>query len=136
MFNLKQTNIRYSQANPKFYNYLRKYGLNSLEYGCIWIKKNDLLMFSAFNLDQEEISLLKLLTQLDPPLFFFYSFDPGTDLCLDRGKKKGWILGSASDLLITEQFFLDTFGLSLNIAPNVGTRESSILYSATRKKKK
>jgi hypothetical protein len=31
------------------------------------------------------------------------------------------------DLLITEQFFLDTLGLSLNIALMVGTRESSIL---------
>ena len=38
------------------------------------------------------------------------------------------------DLLITEQFFLDTFGLSLNVAPKVGTRESSILSDETRKK--
>jgi len=37
--------------------------------------------------------------------------------------------------LITEQFFLDTFGLSLNVAPKVGTRESSILSDETRKKK-
>lgn len=65
MFNLKQTNIRYSLAKPKFYNYLNIYGLTSLDYGCLLITKNYLLMFSAFNLDQEEISLLKLLTQLD-----------------------------------------------------------------------
>lgn len=58
-------------------------------------------MFSAFNLDREEISFLKLLTQLD--------------------------------LLITEQFLFGYF-MSLNIAPNVGTRESTILSSATRKK--
>lgn len=35
------------------------------------------------------------------------------------------------DLLVTEQFFIDTFGLSLNVCPKVGTRESSILSSNT-----
>ena len=35
------------------------------------------------------------------------------------------------DLLITEQFFLDTYGLSLNVASKVGTRESSILSDET-----
>lgn len=38
------------------------------------------------------------------------------------------------DLLITEQFFLDTFSLSLNVAPKVGTRESSVLSDETKKK--
>lgn len=90
LFNFNQSNTRYSQANPKFYNYLNKYGLNSLNFGCLLIVKDYLLIFSAFNLTEEEISLLKSLTQLD--------------------------------LLITEQFFLDTLGLSLNVAPMVGTR--------------
>jgi hypothetical protein len=38
------------------------------------------------------------------------------------------------DLLITEQYFLDTYGLSLNISSFVGTRESSVLSAETRKK--
>lgn len=38
------------------------------------------------------------------------------------------------DLLITEQFFLDTLGLSLNVASKVGTRESSILSDETKNK--
>jgi hypothetical protein len=59
-------------------------------------------MFSGFDLSPEEISLLKILTQLD--------------------------------LLITEQYFLDSNGLSLNISPAVGTREPAILSAETRKK--
>jgi len=59
-------------------------------------------MYTGFSLSDEEISILKLLVQLD--------------------------------LLITEQFFLDTLGLSLNVAPQVGSRESSILSEETRKK--
>lgn len=38
------------------------------------------------------------------------------------------------DLIIAEQFFLDTFGLSLNVAPMVGTRESSVLSDETKKR--
>ena len=53
------------------------------------------------HLIEEEISLLKCLTQLD--------------------------------ILITEQFFLDDFGISLNVAPMVG-RESNVLSSETRKR--
>jgi hypothetical protein len=102
MFNLKQSNERYSQANPKFYNYINKYGIEQLEFGCLLAVKNYPEMCSGFNLSDEEISLLKSLVQLD--------------------------------LLITEQFFLDTLGLSLNIAPKVGTRESSILSVETRNK--
>lgn len=102
MFNLKHSDIRYSQANPKFYNYIRKYGLGNLDFGCLLVIKNYLMMFSALNLSEYETSFLKLLIQLD--------------------------------LLITEQFFLDILGLSLNLASNVGTRESSILSDETRKR--
>lgn len=102
MFNLKQSNERYSQANPKFYNYIKKYGIEQLEFGCLLVVKNYPEMNSGFDLSDEEISLLKSLVQLD--------------------------------LLVTEQFFLDTLGLSLNVAAKVGTRESSILSEETRKK--
>lgn len=102
MFNLNHSNIRYSQANPKFYNYIKKYGLEKLDFGCLLVIKDYLTMCSAFSLSEEEISFLKLLMQLD--------------------------------LLLTEQFFLDTLGLSLNIAQMVGTRESSKLTDKTRKK--
>jgi hypothetical protein len=102
MFNLKQSEIRYSQANPKFYNYVRKYGIEQLEFGCLLIVQDYPLMFSGFSLSAEEISLLKSLKQLD--------------------------------LLITEQFFLDTLGLSLNLSQMVGTRESSVLSKETREK--
>jgi hypothetical protein len=100
MFNFKHSDIRYSQANPKFYNYIRKYGLENLDFGCLLVIKNYLMMFSALNLSENETSFLKLLIQLD--------------------------------LLITEQFFLDTLGLSLNVASKVGTRESSIISDETR----
>jgi hypothetical protein len=53
MFNLKQEETRYSQANPKFYNYIKKYGLDYLEFGCLLVVKNYHLMFSAFDLSQE-----------------------------------------------------------------------------------
>lgn len=102
MFNLNHSDIRNSQACPKFYNYVRKYGLNNLDFGCLLAIKNYLMMFSALNLSENETSLLKLLIQLD--------------------------------LLITEQFFLDTLGPSLNVASKVGTRESSILSDETRKR--
>jgi len=102
MFNLKQSNERYSRANPKFYNYINKYGIEQLEFGCLLVVQNYPDMYSGFNLSDQEISLLKSLVQLD--------------------------------LLITEQFFLDTLGLSLNVAPKVGTRESSKLSYETRKK--
>jgi group I intron endonuclease len=100
--NLNSKEDRNSQANPKFYNYVRKYGWESLEFGCLLETKDYLVMFSGFDLSPEEISLLKILTQLD--------------------------------LLITEQYFLDSYGLSLNISPVVGTRESAILSAETRKK--
>jgi len=80
-FNRHQNNLnskvdRSSQANPKFYNFVRKYGWESLEFGCLLETKDYLVMFSGFDLSPEEISLLKILTQLD--------------------------------LLITEQYFLDS----------------------------
>jgi len=102
IFNLKQTNTRYSQANPKFYNLIRKYGLESFDFSCLLITKNYLAMFSGLNLSQEEIALLKSLTQLD--------------------------------LLLTEQFFLDNLGISLNVSSMVGTRESNKLPNETQKK--
>lgn len=103
MFNLKQhSDKRYSEANPKFYNYLNKYGIESLSFGCLLEINNYLGMFSGFYLTEDEKAFLTLLMQLD--------------------------------LLITEQFFLDTLGLSLNVASKVGTRESSILSDETKKK--
>lgn len=101
-FNLKHSDKRYSQANPKFYNYVNKYGWDSLDFGCLLVTKNYVLMYGAFDLSMSEITLLKGLVQLD--------------------------------LLIAEQFFLDLFGLSLNVALKVGTRESSKLSDETRKK--
>jgi len=38
------------------------------------------------------------------------------------------------DLLLAEQYFLNAYGLSLNISPLVGTRESSVLSAETRQK--
>lgn len=77
LFNLKQrSNKRYSEANPKFYSYLNKYGLEDLSFGCLLVIKNYLGMFAGFNLSEEENLFLTSLMQLD--------------------------------LLITEQFFLDT----------------------------
>lgn len=103
LFNLKKGNDkRYSEANPKFYNYVNKYGLENLSFGCLLVIKNYPDMFTGFNISKKEDLFLTTLMQLD--------------------------------LLITEQFFLDTFGLSLNVAPKVGTRESSILSDETKKK--
>lgn len=102
MSNLKHIDKRNSLANPKFYNYVRKYGMDALDFGCLLVTKNYLVMYSGFNLTPAEISLLKSLIQ--------------------------W------DLLITEQYFLDLYGISLNVATYVGTRESSILSDETRKK--
>ena len=111
-FNLNHSDIRYYQANPKFYNYVRKYGFDNLDFRCLLVIKNYLMMFSALNLSEDETSFLKLLIQLD--------------------------------LLVAEQFFLDTArikicdfyssGLSLNVASKVGTRESSVLSDETRKR--
>ena len=39
MFNLKHSDIRYSQANPKFYNYIRKYGLENLDFSCSFVRR-------------------------------------------------------------------------------------------------
>ena len=86
MFNLKQSgssNERYSKANPKFYNYVNKYGLDNLSYGCLLVVRNYIGMYTGFNLSESEKEFLTALTQLD--------------------------------LLITEQFFLDILGLSLNV---------------------
>lgn len=103
MFNLKQhSDKRYSEANPKFYNYLNKYGIDNLSFGCLLEINNYLGMFSGFDLTEDEKVFLTWLMQLD--------------------------------LLITEQFFLDTLGLSLNVASKVGTRESSILSDETKNK--
>lgn len=102
MHNLNSKDSKNSQANPKLYNYIRKYGIESLDFGCLLETQDYLVIFSGFDLSPEEIFLLKKLTQLD--------------------------------LLLTEQFFLDTYGLSLNICSFVGTRESSVLSAETRKK--
>lgn len=102
MSNLKHIDKINSLANPKFYNYVRKYGMDALDFGCLLVTKNYLVMYSGFDLTPAEISLLNSLTQ--------------------------W------DLLITEQYFLDLYGISLNVATYVGTRESSILSDETRKK--
>lgn len=103
MFNLNHKDTRNFQASPKFYSYVRKYGIESLDFGCLLVTLDYMVIFNGFDLSPEEISLLKSLTQLD--------------------------------LLLTEQHFLDTYGLSLNVAPYVGTRESSVLSAETRKKK-
>jgi hypothetical protein len=102
LFNLNHKDTRNSQASPKFYSYARKYGIESLDFGCLLATQDYLLKFSGFELQSEETSLLKLLTQLD--------------------------------LLITEQYFLNSYDLSLNISPWVGTRESSVLSAETRQK--
>ncbi len=116
LFNLKQgDNKRYSEANPKFYNYVNKYGLENLSFGCLLVIKNYSTMFTGFNLST----------------FFFFI------LRIKKKKQKENLFLTTLmqlDLLITEQFFLDTFGLSLNVAPKVGTRESSILSDETKKK--
>lgn len=102
MFNLNHDDARNNQANPKFYNYIKKYGIESLDFGCLLVTLDYKVIFNGFDLSSEEVSLLKSLTQLD--------------------------------LLLTEQYFLDTYGLSLNVAPYVGTRESTVLSDETRKK--
>ena len=102
LFNLNHKDTRNSQANPKFYSYVRKYGIESLDFGSLLVTQDYLLKFSGFELQSEETSLLKLLTQLD--------------------------------LLLTEQYFLNIYDLSLNISPWVGTRESSVLSAETRQK--
>jgi hypothetical protein len=102
LFNLNHKDTRNSQASPKFYSYARKYGIESLDFGCVLATQDYLLKFSGFELQSEETSLLKLLTQLD--------------------------------LLIAEQYFLNSYDLSLNISPWVGTRESSVLSAETRQK--
>jgi hypothetical protein len=65
MSNLNHKDTRNSQANPKFYNYVRKYGIESLDFGCLLVTQDYLLIFRGFELQSEETSLLKLLTQLD-----------------------------------------------------------------------
>lgn len=102
MSNLNHKDTRNSQASPKFYNYVRKYGIEALDFGCLLVTLDYTVMFNGFNLSPKEISFLKSLTQLD--------------------------------LLLTEQYFLDTYGLSLNVATYVGTRESAVLSEETRKK--
>jgi len=102
MSNLNHKDTRNSQANPKFYNIVRKYGIESLDFGCLLVTQDYLLIFRGFELQSEETFLLKLLTQLD--------------------------------LLLAEQYFLNAYGLSLNISPLVGTRESSVLSAETRQK--
>ena len=91
IFNLKHQDQRYFNANPKFYNYIRKYGLDSLDFGCLLKVKNYLFMCSAFDLSPGEIYIIKLLTQ--------------------------W------DIIISEQFFLDNWDLSLNVAYFAGTKK-------------
>jgi len=102
MYNLNHRDARNNKANPKFYNYVRKYGIGALDFGCLLVIKDYLLIFNGFELQPKEISLLKSLIQLD--------------------------------LLIAEQYFLDTYEISLNVALYVGTRESSELSYETRKK--
>ena len=65
VFNLNHKDARNSQASPKFYSYIRKYGVESLDFGCLAVTQDYLLIFSGFELQPEETSLLKLLTQLD-----------------------------------------------------------------------
>ena len=62
MSNLKHIDKRNSLANPKFYNYVRKYGMDALDFGCLLVTKNYLVMYSGFNLTPAEVSLLKSLT--------------------------------------------------------------------------
>ena len=89
IFNIKDDNVRNSMASPKFYNYVRKYGMDYLDFGCLLVTKDYLVLHGGFDLSPEESALLKLLTQ--------------------------W------DLLLTEQFFLDTYKPLLNTATYVGT---------------
>lgn len=102
VFNIKDDKVRNHMASPKFYNYVRKYGMDDLSFGCLLATKDYLMLYGGFDLSPEETALLKLLTQ--------------------------W------DLLLTEQFFLDTYKPLLNIATYVGTKESIELSEETRKK--
>ncbi len=60
MSNLNHKDTRNSQANPKFYNYVRKYGTESLDFGCLLVTQDYLLIFSGFELQSEETSLVNL----------------------------------------------------------------------------
>lgn len=54
LYNLKQhSNKRYLEANPKFYNHINKYGLESLSFAGLLVIKNDLVMFTGFNLSEQ-----------------------------------------------------------------------------------
>jgi len=66
MFNLNHKgDIRNFQANPKLYNYVRKYGIESLDFCCLLVTLDYMVIFNGFDLSPKEISLLKSLTQLD-----------------------------------------------------------------------
>ena len=107
-YNVFSPNPREYSGSPKFYNWIRSYGWNSLEIGyllkTIDYEKITILpgLLSSNALNKEERLILKLLTQID--------------------------------LLIMEQYFLDKLGLSLNVDKFVGTRHSSILSLETRNK--
>jgi hypothetical protein len=95
MFNIKQTDTRYSQANPKFYNYIKKYGLESLDFGCLLITKNYPIMYSGLNLSEEEILFLKTLTQWDLLLteqYFLYNLGLSLNVSSMVGTKESVIV--------------------------------------------
>jgi GIY-YIG catalytic domain len=64
--NLNQhSNKRNYEASPKFYNYIRKHGLDNLSFCCLLVIKNYHGIFTGFNVSKEETSFLTLLMQLD-----------------------------------------------------------------------
>nr|YP_009722262.1 hypothetical protein [Morchella importuna]QGN66664.1 hypothetical protein [Morchella importuna] len=146
--NLNSKEARNSQASPKFYNYIRKYGLESLEFGCLLETKDYVVIFSGFDLSPEEISLLKSLTQLDlliteqygPPFSFLFIFfknfknEKGPPFHIFFKKKNMKRAPPFHFFFKKNEKFLDSYGLSLNISPYVGTRESSLLSAETRNK--
>lgn len=63
VFNIKDDKVRNHMASPKFYNYVRKYGMDDLSFGCLLATKDYLMLYGGFDLSPEETALLKLLTQ-------------------------------------------------------------------------
>ena len=46
--NVNSSNERNYMASPKFYNFVRKYGLDFLDFGCLLATNNYLYLFRGF----------------------------------------------------------------------------------------
>jgi len=64
MSNLNHKDARNNKANPKFYNYVRKYGIGALDFGCLLVTQDYLLIFRGFELQSEETSLFKIINSI------------------------------------------------------------------------